>query len=215
MRLAIREALKRIETVQLGSKRGLQILIELSCDTRPEVRFRVAEKLHGVESKAAREALAWLVVDPDDLVRVQAVESIGSVRCSTQDLRLLLAAVNDRNDLVRAYAVDAIRGGGSRQFRAHLRRFWDRRNTHFQISLGAAELAFGGRTGLRKVLEGLRARDHQIACYAANILTDLQLNRAQLVRTIHLLRAANKVERRRSVREALSRALQQLSEMKT
>lgn len=150
MRLAIREALKRIEATQSGSKRGLQTLIELSHDPRPEVRFRVAEKLHGVESRAAREALAWLAADPDNLVRVQAIESIGSVRCSTQDLRLLLAAVNDRNDLVRAYAVDAIRGNGLHQFRVHLRQFWEHRNTHFQISLGAAELAFGGRTGYRR-----------------------------------------------------------------
>lgn len=208
--MRIQEALNRIERAQLRKPRGLRELTALASDSRPEVRFRVAEKLDGAKSRAARLTLSLLLADPDPLVRVQAIESFGSVAPTEADQRQMLMALNDRSDLVRAYAVDAIRDNALRKYRVRLRSYWTSEASHFQVALGAAELAFGGSGGLRKVLSGLHSRDHQVVCFTANMISTLRLSPLQVGKASKALRKVKPKAGRRSIREAIERALTDL-----
>ena len=175
-------------------------------DRSPEVRMRAIEAL-GRLTRGRHPALERALGDRDELVRVQAAESIdrGVDRRTVSALR---NALDDGSPLVRGYAAAALGRVGSRLDRTRLRAQL-RSETSDAARLGLLEglWLLGDRTVLESVVRLLNSRDYRVRCATARALGWTFNNARSRLRFVDALRDRLSRERTRAARRALADAL--------
>lgn len=100
--------LEKIEKSGKIEEKDMSLISELSKNDNSEIRSFVAELLVLANSKSAEKILINMCNDSDELVRVNACDSL-SMFCSEDVFNVLIArALNDKSNLVRSYALLSI-----------------------------------------------------------------------------------------------------------
>jgi HEAT repeat protein len=191
------------ERIGLASDpRAIPRLEKCLTDRSPEVRMRAVEAL-GKLTSGRHQALATALKDTDELVRLQAAESIGA-RADGRTVSALRVAVRDDSALVRSYAAAALGRAGTRADRALLRTRV-RRESSDAARLGFLEglWLLGDRAVLGSAIQLLNSHDYRVRCATARALGGTFSNSQTQGPIITALRGRLRRERTSAVREAL------------
>ena len=172
-----------------------------------------AAEAFGALSKRGKspKQLIDLLKDKNELVRVAAVESLGL----TGDRRALprvREALYDKSPLVRSYAADAVGKLGSKK---DIRFLIDLQQTEkhelARIGLAKALYDLGKRDVLQELLNYLsKGKNYRARCAAANVLSELRLNKPERETTINALRRALRREPTVATRSSIRSSLREL-----
>jgi HEAT repeat protein len=175
-------------------------------DRSAEVRFRVIEALTMFPATDPQYLLDALQ-DRDELVRVQAAESI-AIRKERRALGRLRKALADRSDLVRSYAAAAIGALGDDADRPLLRRRLAREKSE-TARVGFLEGLWLLKDGavLDEAIRLLDSDDYRIRCAAAHALAGTFVSARTRDRIREALRSRLRRENAMAVREALDKAI--------
>lgn len=213
-RLAVDRSLAVEGLGHVGSPEALQIIVERTHDRSGEVRARAIEvlsKFPGIEPRYFIEALS----DRDELVRIQAIESI-SVRKEARAIRQLRKSLTDPSDLVRSYAAAAIGALGVQADRTLLRKVLAQEKSD-AARLGLLEGLWlaNDRTAINDAFRLLDSDDHRVRCAAAEAMARTFTTAETRDRIRTALRARLTIETTVSAREALKRTLALVSRSHT
>jgi HEAT repeat protein len=180
-------------------------------DQSAEVRMRAVEAL-GKLTAGRHQALRGALTDTDELVRLQAAESIG-VHAGRRTVSALRQALGDRSALVRSYAAAALGRAGTRGDRALLRTAV-RRESSDAARLGFLEGVWllGDRTVLTLTIKLLNSRDYRVRGATARALTGTFSNLETREGIIAALQARLRSERTNAVRQALTDSLSTIAQ---
>ena len=189
-----------------GDPRGISSLEQRLTDRSSEVRMRAVEAL-GRLTNGSHKALATALQDADELVRLQAAESIAA-RADRRTVSTLRVALGDASALVRSYAAAALGRVGTRADRALLRTRL-RRETSDAARLGFLEglWLLGDRTVLGSAIGLLDSHDYRVRCATARALGGTLRNLRTQDAINAALQARLRRERTNAVRQALVESL--------
>ena len=178
-------------------------------DRSAEVRMRVVEAL-GTLTSGTHGALASALTDTDELVRLQAAESIEK-RAGVRTLSTLRLALRDPSPLVRSYVAAAIGRAGAKRDRALLRaRARSESSDTARLGFYEGLWLLGGRNVLIRAMRLLNSRDYRVRSATARALaTTFRTHHTQHA-IIVSLRNRLRRERTNAVRQALSESLHAL-----
>lgn len=152
-----------------GDRGGIPYLEQRLADRSPEVRMRAVEAL-GKLTRGRHDALKSALRDTDELVRVQAAESIGP-GADHPTASALRTALGDTSALVRSYVAAALgrigAGGDRRRLRACLR---GESSDTARLGLLEGLWLLGDQTVLEAVIALLNSRDYRVRCATARAL---------------------------------------------
>lgn len=169
--------------------------------------MRVVEALSffpGQESAYLRSALS----DPDELVRVQAAETIGAraERSLRDELRV---ALRDKSALVRSYAAAAMGSVGGPADTALLRERLSREKSDTaRVGFVEALWLLGDRLALQEALNLLKSGDYRVRCAISRTLANTFLAKKTRPAIESALRSTLRKERSLAAREAIQGALE-------
>jgi HEAT repeat protein len=171
--LTSRSAFTRAEAAEriglAGKRDAVPHLVDHLADRSAEVRMRVVEAL-GRLTAGKHEALIAALRDSDELVRLQAAESIGK-STNQRSLAALRGALTDDSELVRSYVAAAIGRVGTRADRVLLRKQVTReRSDAARLGLFEGLWQLGDRTALESAIELLDSDDYRVRCATARAL---------------------------------------------
>jgi HEAT repeat protein len=185
----------------------LKRLIAYCDDADPEVRMRAIERLRLTKSFDRPDVFMMSAGDPDELVRIEALQALTIRRYAKGFLPNFISALSDRSELVAAYAADGLRVAATKSTRPLLERHLVRANGHARASILGALHTLGRRTALRELLALLRSSDYRVTSFVANLLPELTLGNGERRACARALSSALGSVRRRGPRETLARAL--------
>ena len=206
--------LVRVAAVEgLGTLRKTEALSHLAAslgDANAEVRMRAAEGI-GLIIKSGRSpsALVKSLEDPDELVRIAVVISLGRIR-DVKTLPALRKVISDKSALVRRYVSVAVAKFGRSEDVRKLQRALNReRSETARLGYYQALYLLGKKDLLFEMLKLLTSKDYRIRCAAAHTLSEIPVDRFQrqlVVAAIHeRYRAEETVAAKSSFRTALAR----------
>jgi len=162
----------------LGQKNAVQPLCKKLADYFWDVRLAAVESL-GIllaQKKQAPLALIRKLEDPNELVRIQAVESMVAIG-DKKTLPKLWKAIHDPSPLVRSYAGGAI---GSLGRKADIKRLGitlkKERSATAKIGILQALFELGETSVLPSIFELLKSKDYRVRCAVTNTLCDVIVN---------------------------------------
>jgi HEAT repeat protein len=159
---------------QLGNENVGAVLLTLLSDTDSLVRIQAAESLGALRYTEGLDALAnTLSHDSDPLVRLHAVEALGSLK----DLRvvpLLVTALDDPDESVRAYAADSIgRLGAVSASGVLAAKLASEKSAFAKAHLLAASYRLGDHKSLRSLVQLSETVDDILAVTILNLVVEL------------------------------------------
>lgn len=93
-----------------GKRRhDLKRLIAYCNDADAEVRMRAIERLRATKSFDRPDVFMLSAGDPDELVRIEALQALAVRQYAKEFLPSLVSALSDSSELVSAYAADGLR----------------------------------------------------------------------------------------------------------
>ncbi len=203
------QAAERLGTT--GGRRAIAVLEKRVTDTSPEVRMRVVEAL-GHLTTGTHDALASALNDTDELVRLQAAESI-STGADARTVSTLRAALDDPSPLVRSYVAAALGRAGIKSDRTVLRACVRRESSDApRLGLFEGLWLLGDRSVLVPAIRLLNSGDYRVRCATARALAATFRSRHTERRIVMALRSRLRRERTNAVRQALSESLDVLGQ---
>jgi len=158
--------------------------------------MRAAESF-GVQlfgSKKSPQALVKKLQDPNELVRIEVVESLGAIG-DRKVLSKLWKAMSDRSPLVRSYVAGAIGELGSKEdIRKLERNIKKERSPTAKLGYYQALYRLGKRDVFEKILSLLESRDYRLRCATANTLMACIVDASNSDIALSALRKALKAE---------------------
>jgi HEAT repeat protein len=180
-------------------------------DPSPEVRSRAAEALGNFDAASVGLLIA-AVRDPDELVRVSAVASLGLLR-KREALPVVRQILRDPSPLVRSYAATALaRLGTKREIRA-LRSLLDSDPCDTaKIGIYEGLWLLGEHSAFEGAISLLNSPDHAVRCAVVEALAGTFLTSKTSDRVRLVLRNRLRKERTRAVTSKLNQALRNLED---
>ena len=172
----ILDLISRKNTINLSD---IEILINLSHHNDSEIRAYVAELLAFANGVEAERILITLSNDADELVRVNACDSLSAFATTDSYEQLLKCILNDQSMLVKTYAilslidimncVDADRTELNRLFVDLTKK------EHISISASGFKGLYmmGYKEHLNSIINLLTAEDYRDRCTVINVLVDI------------------------------------------
>ena len=143
-------------------------------DPNPGVRARVAEALRLHQRRGVAGVLMRLLRDKDDVVRINAAESLGLLRARSAIRSLQRSLRIDSEELVRAYAAEALGRVGDVRVISFLERYLLRdRSSAVRLRILTALHTLGARSRLDEIIEFLNDADYHVRCAVAVSLEEL------------------------------------------
>ncbi len=210
----------KIEESDKYTKDDLKVLDSLSQDEDSEVRSRVAEILVFSNTVETEKILIRLLNDKEELVRVNACDSLSP--SSSKDVISLLIdkAKNDKSSLVRAYAVMSVAdiskniGCTEETIKLMLYIFGKEEVNSVKISYYRSFLLLGQKGYLSQFLEKINDRFYRNRCAVANLLKDLinekVFSKNELVKVKNVLKSRLKIETSLAVKDSIEKLLSML-----
>lgn len=159
---------------QHGDAQAFGRIIAHKGDRAACVRTRVAEVLRGYRHRGVVRTLRELLSDRDELVRLNAAESLGLIGARSAIRELICVLASDGDELVRAYAAEAIGRIADEQYVGVLaRRLQREKSSAVQLRIIAAQHALGRRAMWRKILPFLDDADYHVRTAAALTLQEM------------------------------------------
>jgi len=206
-------ALERIERAIRSRRRpSSRALTSLLHHPDYEVRMRTAEAL-GILARgsAPPELLKTLRHDQDELVRIEAADSLGAIR-DPQSRRVLRAALYDPSPLVRAYAASSLGEiGNTVDVRQLRRRLSTERQGQARAGLLHGLYSMGEKDVLPKLVRLLEHKGYRVRSTAAKLLAMLELPPADRRTVIVALRKASDTEVTPATASSLAAAVKSLT----
>jgi HEAT repeat protein len=203
------QAAERLGTT--GSRRAIAVLENRLTDASPEVRMRVVEAL-GNLTTGTHHALASALNDTDELVRLQAAESIRR-GADARTVSALRAALDDPSPLVRSYVAAALGRAGIRSDRTVLRACVRRESSDApRLGLFEGLWLLGDRRVFVPATQLLNSGDYRVRCATARALATTFRSPRTERRIVMALRSRLHRERTNAVRQALSESLDALGQ---
>lgn len=175
------EIIESIEAFNAITDEDIIILDTLSKDEESEVRAKVAEILVFSKSPSAERILISLLKDSDELVRINACDSL-CISNSSEVLDLLKNKVmKDRSSLVRGYATLSIADIATKIEYNNLEELLDffklvlkkEKVEWVRINVYKALYKLGDETNLNLLINGLNSRLYRNRCATVNCLKDI------------------------------------------
>lgn len=192
---------------------NLELLRYFSQDEEGEVRVKVAEILVFSSSSYTEEILINLLKDKDELVRVNACDSL-SVSRSCEVINLLKDRIlMDKSSLVRGYAAlsigDIVKNTSCdiKELELFFRKVLVKEKVNWvKINFYKVLYIIGNETYLSLIINELKNRSYRSRCLVVNILGDLVSKKNSfLIRTALIQRL--KIEKTVAVRSAIEKTL--------
>lgn len=162
----------------LGHKNAVQPLCKKLADYFWDVRLTAAESL-GIllaQKKQTPLALMQKLEDPNELVRIQVIESITAIG-DKKALPKLWKAIQDPSPLVRSYAGGAIGSLGSKSdIKLLSMALKKERSATVKIGILQALFELGETSVLPSIFELLKSKDYRVRCAVANTLSGSVVN---------------------------------------
>lgn len=156
--------------------------------------------------KTSPQELIRRLKDPNELVRVEAADSLRAIG-DRRALAALWRAVHDRSSLVRRYVLETIGELGSSTDIPRVERLLrGERSANARLGCYVALYQLGRRDVMPQLVALLQNRDYRIRCAAANTLGRLarRSNAAMIVKVLQLtLRQESTVAARSSLRTSI------------
>jgi HEAT repeat protein len=174
-----------------------------------EVRMEAAERAREFPPSIQRRVLTMGCGDTSELVRITAIEAIE--RLADRKFRpALLAALSDRNVLVRTYAASGLVPICTRDDIAVLERHLPGSRSTFRVALLWALCALGQSSRIEPLLKVIaETSDYHDVCIGARLIVELKLTdetKALVIETLRKVRARfDAVAVDEAVADALSR----------
>ncbi len=194
-----------------------KVLKVLSKSEFSDIKIGIAQMLVNDETPESTAILLSMIEDEDDLVRINAIDSL----CGCQDTnvmkRLMDIAQKDMNHLVREYAIlSAVDIAKSREecgntgivpfLQQVLKREID---SGIRLACYRGLYLFGDKRYLSQLEQGLLEEDYRNRCAAVHILSEIADDKnVEQIRTI--LMNARKKEKIHAVADAIDRALSEM-----
>lgn len=202
------------------SEDEIDFILQLTNDSDPDVRIRSAQLLAQVPSHIAQPVLLALLQDGDDLVRVNACDSLSN--CPTREslVSLKRIAKQDRIYLVRGYAVISI---GDISFQLPLEKettklfllngYAHEKSTWVKISYSYALYLAGIKEYSQFILDQVNNRYYHIRCHAIQMLHYL-MNPDLAEDSISILEDRLKIETSLAVLQRIQNLLKKIASLK-
>ena len=192
------------------------VLEYLSLDEDSEVRAKVAEILVFSESSKAEKILIKLLMDKDELVRVNACDSLCTSN-SIEVLNLLKNVVSkDKSNLVKGYASMSIADIASSidisksEFVDFFKQLIKKEKSGWvKIHFYKALYLLGDNSSLEMILNGLNSNSYRNRCAVVNILDELVSSENVEVIEEKLIKKL-KVEKATSVKSSVENVLHRI-----
>ena len=182
-----------------GGKRRKENIDALSLrfsDHDPDVRMKVAERL-GIQlagSKKCPRALVKMLHDPNELVRIEVVDSLAAIG-DRGVLPNLWMAIRDRSPLVRSYIAGAIGELGSKEDLKRLeRKVGKERSRTAKLGYYQALYLLGKNEIFPTIVRFLRSKNYRLRCSTANILSEFIVDHSNYQSVLSALRKALTME---------------------
>lgn len=160
----------------------INALLKLSQSEDSEIRSYVAELLVMSFGKKAEEVLINMCSDSDEIVRINACDSLSSFATDNSYNKLIDCVLNDKSDVVKTYALLSLAdiSGWVKGDIEKLERLFIRFSTAKNVSVSAAcfrgMYILGNKDCLNKLLGLLSAKNYQDRCMVVNMLGDILSN---------------------------------------
>lgn len=172
------QRLDQVECAEKVTEEQFALLKKLSKDRAADIRCRVAEQLCIPGSAEAEAILIRLLSDRDDMVRVNASDSLSACGSQASSELLKQRTVSDSCFMVRGYAACsaveiALRtGSADDELADFLTQAMDVESDEWvRTSFCAALYELGQEEYLHRLLGALNSDDYQVRCAAANLLS--------------------------------------------
>ena len=202
------------------SEKDLEILIELSKNEDEEIRSYVAELLVLSDEDSAKKTLIQLCSDTDELVRVNACDSLFVFAEFDVYKILYTVSVKDESELVKSYAllsiidimakIDIDKNQLEELFSSNL----NSDIAILKITSCKGLYLLGFTEYLNKLIDFLNAEDYQDRCFALNTLPDI-VNADNYNQIISTLVELKRIEKTEAVLSTLENIVNDIEEIKT
>ncbi len=165
------------EVERLGScetTEAFERLTNCIADMNAGVRARVAESLQHYPRRGVTGPLLTLLEDSDDIVRINAAESLGLLRVRTAVGPLIRVMRRDPEPLARGYAAEALsRIGARRVIDAIEKQLATETSSAAGVRMVTALHKLGQRKRWRELLKFVDDSDYRVRCAVAVALADI------------------------------------------
>ncbi len=210
----------RVEENDYFAKGDLKTLDVLSQDGDDEVRSRVAEVLVFSNTVEAEKILIRLLNDKEELVRINACDSLCTSTSKDVITLLIEKAKKDKSSLVRAYAVmsatDISKNIGCKEETLELIMYlFSKEKVNItKISYYRSFLLLGQKCYLSQFLEHINDRFYRNRCTVANLLKDLITDKIfskfELAKVKNALESRLKIETSLAVKNSIEKTIYML-----
>jgi HEAT repeat protein len=184
---------------ELNKTEAVDPLIAKLSDHFTEVRRRAVEAIGNIlqDTRKCPLEVIKMLKDPDELIRIEAAESIGAIG-DQKALPSLWKVLHDRSPLVRSYVAAAIGELGNRADIKNLEReFQKERSDTVKVGYYHAIYSLGQHNVLPNLLSLLESKDYRVRCATANTLCDGDIvNQSNVFTILNALNAALKKEKK-------------------
>lgn len=202
-----------IETADSNKPSVLKKIVRYTCDSDPEVRMRAVEWLSEERSLSGPEIFLNLCGDPDELVRVEALQALSVRKYASRFAPVFIGCLNDKSELVAAYAADGLRVAKRKSTRVMLERHLASSRGIVHASVLGALHEIGRPRSLAALVRLLRSSDYHVICFVANLLPTLRMTRREARSCVRALEAVGLRHKVVAVRDSVSKALSQLEQL--
>ena len=216
------KALEKIENKSQPelTKLDFSELLSLAQDSNSEIRSRVAQILASIPCQHSENILLLLINDKEELVRVNACDSL-SFSTSIDTLKLLLKKVKHETWLVRMYAISSI-GDITCSINSSPQTYkvsWllekmlkVEESESVRLSYYVSLVKLGKRKYYRNILKKLDAKDYRVRCIAVHSLLEL-VEKEQYSLTKYKLEKRLAIETSFAVKDNIQHALFELDKI--
>ena len=203
------DKLNEIENLGNGSSINISRLIELSCDSDAEIRFRAFEAFEKfVPTKEILTCVRGAVNDKDELVRSTCIELLGDWR-DWESIEKLYSALSDGSEFVRSAAITSLGQIGKKDTIVFLEGKFPEFQGVEKVSAAMALYSLGKIKYLDDLMLLLNDDDYRIRCAVANLVCRFidDNDKAKFIEKMELALSKEKTE---AAASSLSNAITEL-----
>lgn len=209
---SVREAAAELIRMPLKPEKVVvRSLMSTLADRHARVRAAAVSSLgYLLQGQDCPPALANMLVDPDELVRIEACETLGALH-DRRTAPALWRAMEDSSPLVRSYAAAALGQIGRRVDISRLRLRLNKEDSDtVKVGIYEALYAMGQKQALDGLISLLRSPDYRVRCATVDVLSREAADASNSSMIVELLKRAMRKEPTVAARNSMRLGIQSI-----